>query len=485
MAYLGTNTTVIQKPRILINTGVDLVTNICRIEVINKLIICEKMKLSRYFTISLILFFSFSFTCFAQGNWKEFTKDNDPSTPRGTANTTFEDNQNNFWVGTNMGLFMFNGSKWKRFKKKDGLKGVNVTKFVQDSKGTIWIGTNKGLSTYKDGKLTAKKQRIKLSLKLSEMTNTFPINYISNIYKDSKENLWFGTGLKRSTPFLYSTGILVKYDGENCIYMNKTKMNGHPIIDIKEDNDGYMWVASGWECIDCTGRVYTGHLAKYKDGKWESYIDQIPYSGDWIINKIYKDKSGNLWFSAISNNNAGCVIKYDGKEMRFFTKNNGLLNYVNIYFEDSNGVLWLGGQRGLAYSTNDKFRFLRNISNEIIDLSVKTIREDSKKNIWVGTSRGIYVYTSEGSWKQFNIENGLSGDSNNTLRIREDFEGKMWVLNRGKRVKYYISKINPDDWSVETISPDNFIEHMPYVMVETSNKDMWFIANGHVLKYSE
>ncbi len=247
------------------------------------------MKTIRNITISLIFLFSFNMISFSQGNWETFTKDSDPSTPRGTVNVTFEDKQNNFWVGTNLGLFMYNGSNWERFKKKDGLKGVTVTKFVQDSKGTIWIGTNRGLSTYEDGKLTAKKQKVKLSLKLKEMANTFPITYISTIYEDSKENLWFGTGLKRSKVFLHSMGILIKYDGEKCTNI-RTKMNQHPIIDIQEDNEGYIWVASGWDCIDCTGPtpVYAGHLARYKD------------------------RSGNLWFSAISNKNAGCVIKNDG-----------------------------------------------------------------------------------------------------------------------------------------------------------------------------
>ena len=448
------------------------------------------MKPVRILTICLIILFAFNNLSFSQGKWEVFTKDNDPSTPRGFANTTFEDKQNNFWVGTNLGLFMYNGSKWKRFRKKDGLKGVIVTTFVQDNKGAIWIGTNRGLSTYKDGKLIAKKQKVKLSLKLSEMANTFPINYISNIYKDSKENLWFGTGLKKSTPFLYSLGALVKYDGERCTAI-RTKMNGHPIIDMMEDDEGYMWVASGWDCDPgmhgCTGPdgVYAGHLAKYKDGEWESYYDQIPYSGDWIINKIYKDKKGNLWFSALSNKNVGCVIKYDGEEMRFFTKNNGLLNYVRVYFEDSNDILWLGGGRGLAFILNDKYQFLRNNSNEIISLRVNTIKEDSKKNVWICSNFGIYVYTNEGNWKKFNIQNGLSGDSNNILRIGEDFEGKIWALSKGRRMKYYITKINPENWSVESFPTDKFIENIPYVLVEASNKDLWFISNGHVIKYSQ
>jgi ligand-binding sensor domain-containing protein len=444
------------------------------------------MKPVRILTISLIFLFSFNITCFSQGNWKVFTKNSDPSIPRGFVNTTFEDNENNFWVGTNLGLFMYNGSKWKQFKKEDGLIGDFVTKLVQDSKGVIWIGTNKGLSTYKDGELTAKKQKDKIKF-FSKSINIFPQYYISNIYEDSKENIWFGTGLKKAATGTNTFGFVFKYDGEKCTFI-KSKTKGYPIIDIMEDNDGHIWIASAadYRRVQASSHsyvyTYRGNLVQYKDGKWKNYIGKIRYNGIWSIDKIYKDKKGNLWFSAISNNYDGCVIKYNGEEMRILDGGNGLLNYVNVYFEDSNGILWFGGDSGLAYTTNDKYQFLRNNSNEIINLYVNTIREDSKKNIWIGTSKGIYVYTNEGTWKQFHINNGLSGDSNNTLRIGEDFEGKMWVLTKGQ-VKHYISKINPENWSIESIPTDTFIASMSYNLVEASNKDLWFIANGQVIKY--
>lgn len=63
----------------------------------------------------------------------------------------------------------------------------------------------------------------------------------------------------------------------------------------------------------------------------------------------------------------------------------------------------------------------------------------------------------EGNWKHFNINNGLSVPSNYTVEIGEDFEGKTWVLTKKNMVKYYISKIEPENWSAETIPTDKFI----------------------------
>ena len=179
------------------------------------------------------------------------------------------------------------------------------------------------------------------------------------------------------------------------------------------------------------------------------------------------------------------MIKYDGEEMSFFTKKNGLLNYVSVYFEDSNGILWFGGPGGLAYRINDEYRFLRNKNNEIITLGVKIIKEDSKKNVWVGTTKGMYVYTSEGSWKHFTIEDGLSGSSNNIVIFGKDFEGKMWISTIGKKLKTYISKINPENWSAEPIPKDKFNIKILYNIIECSNKDLWFVSNGQVMKYSQ
>jgi ligand-binding sensor domain-containing protein len=72
-----------------------------------------------------------------------------PSTSR--TNTIFIDKNDNKWVGTNQGLFMFNSpSNVTTFNHDNtGLNLTNITDITQDTFGNTWIATNAGLFEYK------------------------------------------------------------------------------------------------------------------------------------------------------------------------------------------------------------------------------------------------------------------------------------------------------------------------------------------------
>ncbi len=441
------------------------------------------MKKSNFFPVFLIIFLS-GFNpdlSIAQGSWNFFSKENGSLFPL-SSKIIFEDTQNHLWVGTDYGLFMFDGEKWNRYLKKEGLLSPNVTAIMQDSKGTVWIGTQGGISTFANG-ILKKTERT--------LTGGFPRMYISCIYEDSQGNIWFGTG--RVEPPLtnetnHVTGLIMKYTGDTCIYLNHFSdpplFNKHPVKEIMEDKNGNFWVASGW----VTSRVFAGHLSMYDNGNWNYYISKIPYEGEWIIDDIYKDLSGDLWFQARSNIRTGCLIQYDGNELKFHTRANGLLNYVNHFYEDSNSRLWFGGSRGLVYREEGEYHYLENENNEPIPVNVHVIKEDTRKNVWIGTNLGVYVFTGNNR-KHFSTDNGLSGESNNVRMIAQDFEGNMWILTRESgfsKIKYYLSKINTEKWRSETVPLDKIHNAEKVANIyEDSAKNIWFFTASGISKYSQ
>jgi ligand-binding sensor domain-containing protein len=441
------------------------------------------VKSLKIFTTCLILISSYCNLSIAQGQWNYFTEENDQLFPS-SSKFVFEDNMNNIWVGTDLWLYMFNGNNWNRFTGDNGLISSNVTTIMQDSKGTIWVGTSGGISTYKDGILSETETTI-------WKKEGFPKLYISCIYEDSKANIWFGAGKVKSSAFdRASTGALYKFDGDTCIYVDDyQEFNSHPISEIMEDENGGIWVASGW--IDKgvgIDEVFTGNLSLYKDGVWNYYIDKIPFKPEWIIHDIYKDLSGNLWFRARSNRKTNIVIKYDGDKLNYFSKSNNLLNIVKHFYEDSKGRLWFGLANGIAYQENGDYKYLKNENYVNIPCNVQVIKEDSGNNIWVGTTGGVYVITKD-ERKKFTINNGLSGESNIVIMIAEDFEGKIWILTKDQGLfstDYYISKINSANWSLESIPLDKIYNNEDiYKIHEDSYKNLWFFADDGITKYSK
>ncbi|MFZ4590062.1 MAG: histidine kinase dimerization/phosphoacceptor domain -containing protein [Ignavibacteria bacterium] len=61
-----------------------------------------------------------------------------------------KDSENNFWFGTDMGVFRYDGSKLYSYTTKDGFAGneVNRSAGIVDHMNRVWFGTNNGASCY-------------------------------------------------------------------------------------------------------------------------------------------------------------------------------------------------------------------------------------------------------------------------------------------------------------------------------------------------
>ena len=62
----------------------------------------------------------------------------------------FEDSRSWLWIGTERGIYRWNGSNLQHFSVKDGLPGneVNRDAVLEDDQGRVWFGTNNGLARY-------------------------------------------------------------------------------------------------------------------------------------------------------------------------------------------------------------------------------------------------------------------------------------------------------------------------------------------------
>ena len=285
---------------------------------------------------------------------------------------TFEDSKGHLWFGTiEKGIAKYDGNKLKYYTKKDGLPSNRVTGLIEDSKGVFWLKTDEGLSRF-DGKTFTNFPVNK---------NDFNSNLISQLLIDSKNTFWIGTW----------NGVY-KFDGKEFYHfpmpypeietiINKDTKDW--ITEIKEDSKGNIWFArDGYGICKYDGKSFT-HFLK-KDGLHSNNVTDIEINNQqniWLgtrvaekdnskpknrfgkggvnvlINKtilsfpeikgfnnddvyqIYKDKSGYMWISTIRNG----VYRYDGEDF----KNYDVPISIMSMMEDHKGNLWLGGAGGL------------------------------------------------------------------------------------------------------------------------------------------
>ncbi|RFP17812.1 diguanylate cyclase [Duganella sp. BJB488] len=59
-------------------------------------------------------------------------------------NALAQDRAGYLWVGTDNGLFRYNGAAFRRYARGDGLADTQITGLVTDARQRLWVGTNEG-----------------------------------------------------------------------------------------------------------------------------------------------------------------------------------------------------------------------------------------------------------------------------------------------------------------------------------------------------
>src|SRR5712691_277514 len=63
--------------------------------------------------------------------------------------TVLQDRAGFLWVGTQNGLFRYDGNRFTAFSMADGLPGARIESLHESVDGTLWVGTRLGLARRK------------------------------------------------------------------------------------------------------------------------------------------------------------------------------------------------------------------------------------------------------------------------------------------------------------------------------------------------
>ena len=287
--------------------------------------------------------------------------------------------------------------------------------------------------------------------------------YVTSAYRDSKENLWFGTLQKG----------IARFDGDQLKYF--TKDDGLPsdrVTSVIEDSKGIYWFHTDQGLSKFDGEMFTNYTVKNDDflsnlisslfidsrgdfwvGTWggvfkfngESFTPfPLPYpkvktainkdTKDWIT-EIKEDPEGNIWFSR----DGFGVCKYDGEGFSHILKKDGLHsnNVTEIEF-DGEGNMWFGTRVAEKDNPDPKKRKGRGgvnqlKSNKIVsfpkiegfnDNDVYEIYAEDSGDIWISTiSNGVYKYKDE-TFKNYKIPIAI-------VEMTTDEHGNLWLAGTG------------------------------------------------------
>jgi ligand-binding sensor domain-containing protein/signal transduction histidine kinase len=343
------------------------------------------------------------------------------------------------WVGTDTGLFRWNGKEFHRIDLPPALGSVQVLSILRDRDSNIWASTTGGL------------------LRINSNGASFLAEDairghggINALFEDREGNLWYGgsQGLGRirdSTFVTYSPAIDSRFERDGPVHA---------------DNEGRTWFAPA-----------QGGLYALKNGSIQSIPTGIPASD--VVYSIGGD-GDELWVGRQLGGLTRLQLRGGAVTSQTYTQANGLAqNSVYTVYRSHDGAVW-AGTLGSGVSRFKDQRFTNyTIANGLASNTVSSILETRKGEMWFATSSGLSSL-SNAHWKTYTVRDGLPSEGVNCLF--EDSSQTLWVgTSGGLAVSAASGFQTPGTW------PEVLREPV-FGLAEDKKGWLWIATSNHVLQ---
>jgi len=431
----------------------------------------------------------------------------------GVSNTLMEDSSGFLWVGTDVGLWRYDGYEFKSFSHI--IPERIDTGMFQDDDGLIWIGTESGLIVFNP--VTEERKTYTHDPDDQNSLSNHVFQYKKHaLCEDTSGRLWIAT----------DNGLNMYDHDTDSFTAYSRKENG--LIDdyitaVVPSEDGKLWVATfnGLQKFDpLSGEVisyYPGApanmytLAEDSIGRlWiGAYLDGLhvldPRTGDFNVYRHDPDNpdtiSGNIiTYILIPPNDPEIVwtatfdgglslIEMDTGEIHRYSADTGCPrntaisgNSLSHIIQDRMGVLYVLNEHGFLNRIDPgarRFSTLASagasiIANEVPQASAYSVWDDADGYVWMiaGKNRISRYDRREGI---FRFETELSSDIRGM--VASDTDGSMWIAGDG-----YIARFDPDQGRVtDSIEVDGL--RLSGLRSIKNSDILWFgSANAGIIK---
>ncbi|WP_242156320.1 hybrid sensor histidine kinase/response regulator transcription factor [Aestuariivivens sediminis] len=379
----------------------------------------------------------------------------------------FQSKKGFVWIGTENGLFRYDGYRFIRYVRDKNVKGSlsnnHINAIFQDSEENLWIGTSNGVNLF------------------NSITNEFlevdipPIkggrNYITSFVEDDRKNVWVGTfgGVKK----LDKTNYLL----ENISTDSNYNLNHSRVLSLFHDT--YYGILVGTSEGIKSFDPNTG-LQKALP---EAFYRNKPFlkAKFW---KIIKEVNGNLWFASETMgvfyySKTDNIVKQYSHDLN--DENTISSNWVNDIIIVDDSTIWFATNDGLnVYNkVNDTFtRYKHNTLNRfsLTDNNIQCILKDRHGSIWLGTIAGGVNYYNKSNSNFISIGETIKPNFglNNAMvnAVLEGDDGGLWVGTYGGGLNYLDLKNKSSDVYTNNYNDNKRTKNLITALIEKDRDNL-------------
>ncbi|HUB28525.1 MAG TPA: two-component regulator propeller domain-containing protein [Terracidiphilus sp.] len=343
------------------------------------------------------------------------------------------------WVGTDTGLYRWNGKELHRIDLPSTLGSVQVLSILRDRDSNIWAGTTRGLLRINsNGTAFSAEDTIRGQ------------GGINALFEDREGNLWVGgsQGLGR--------------------IRNSTFLSYSPAIDPRFEHDGPV-------DVDGEGRTWfapeQGGLYAMKNGRIQSIQTGIP--ADDVIYSI-SSEGDDLWVGRQRGGLTKLQFRNGAVTSMTYTQANGLAqNSVYTVYQSHDGSVWAGTLSGGVSRFKDQRFTHYTMANGLASNTISSILETRNGEMWFATAGGLNSL-SNGQWRTFTTRDGLPSERVNCLF--EDSSGTLWIGTAAGLAASVTDRFQvPAEWPEQLRDP-------VFGIAEDKRGWLWIATSTHVLQ---
>ncbi|HSR96545.1 MAG TPA: two-component regulator propeller domain-containing protein, partial [Kofleriaceae bacterium] len=309
---------------------------------------------------------------------------------------------------------------FRLFGAADGLRNLVIASMTQDASGFLWLGTEDGVYRFDGERFT----------RFSDEAYVVGVGPEGNACLGYRTGLrcWTGTGFSRAStggmPEI-SVRAMATFSGRLWVGSETGLYVGGP--------SGGFAPAPGWQSTGAVGALWAdpaglvvGDGATLRlsagDGVWQTLGDLGV--GSERIDGVLRDREGALWIRT-----ARCMWLLPRGAARAVDISDGLPTHFDLVGAPSGmalgprGTVLVGTDMGVAYRDGDHWRLIDR-SVGMPAAATRSVLVDREGTVWIGAA-GLFQMRGRGIVEHYNAASGLPGDI--VWTFQRDPHGTLWL----------------------------------------------------------